>query len=156
MDRVLTSATDGYHLHQRLGYRLSRLSKLMQTRLEAGLAEHGLTRLKWCILSGVGLEGIATPSELADHIGITRPAASRLLMQMRKNDLIGQSLDDVDGRSRQIELTPLGQETLKRCLPLVEDNQRHFTDKLGVQEIEAFGRVLDRLLEGEEASLDRF
>lgn len=156
MAEALTSVAEGYRLHRRLGYRLSRLSKLMQTRLEARLAEHGLTRLKWCVLSGVGLERIGTPSELAHHIGITRPAASRLLMQMRKDGLISQSLGDGDGRSRHIELTALGQEALKRCLPLVEDNQRHFTAKLGVEERQALDCVLDTLLDGEDTALDRF
>lgn len=156
MEQALISQEPTYRLHRRLGFRLSRLSKLMQNRLESRLAEHGITRLKWCVLSGVGLECVATPSDLADHIGITRPAISRLLLQMRKEKLVLQSLDETDGRSRQIDLTELGQEKLRLCRPLVEENERHFMDKLGVRDGDALNRLLGRLLEGETAHLEQF
>ena len=71
-----------FQLHQRLGYKVSRLSRIMQSRLERLIAEQGLTRLMWCVLTGIGDEGVSTPSELADYIGITRPATSRLLREM--------------------------------------------------------------------------
>ena len=79
-----------YELHRRLGYRISVLSRIMQSRLERMIAELGLTRLMWCVLTGVGEEGVITPSELADYIGITRPATSRLLRDMEATERSAQ------------------------------------------------------------------
>ncbi|WP_342074926.1 MarR family winged helix-turn-helix transcriptional regulator [Yoonia sp. SS1-5] len=143
-----------YHLHDRLGFKLTRLSRLMQGRLEAGLAEHDLTRLKWCILSGVGIEGHNAPSELADHIGITRPAISRLLKAMIKDGLIERSLVEDDGRSRQISVTALGSKKLDACWPMVEANQEHFLNKLSEAQKDALNDALRDMIAGEADMLE--
>lgn len=144
-----------YRLHARLGYCLSRLSKLMQTRVETALAAQGVSRLEWCVLSGVGLEGKQTPSELADHIGITRPGTSRLLRAMRRDALIRMVPDGTDGRSRRIELTREGRAKLRRCRPIVDENDRHFASKLSRQDRVALDKALKLLLHGEDIALDR-
>ncbi len=99
-----------YALHQRLGYRLRRLSNLMKARLDMNLAPLGVSRLDSCALSGVGLKHICTPSGIADHIGITRQATSLLLLQVRNDGLIEQSFEETDDRSRRLGLTKKGQE----------------------------------------------
>lgn len=143
-----------YQLHERLGYRLSRLSRMMQQRLETGLAEHDLTRLKWCVLSGVEMEGLNAPSELADHIGITRPAISRLLKTMIKDGLVERNLVEEDGRSRQISITKLGREKLMSCWPMVEGNQEHFLGKLPSQQRELLDQALKNMIHGETDTFD--
>jgi len=50
--------SDTYLLHQRLGWRVSRLARIMQSRLEEVLARDNLTRLMWVVLCG--LEGAST------------------------------------------------------------------------------------------------
>ena len=147
--------TPSYSLRDGLGYRLSRLSKLMQARLDQRLAPQGVTRIKWCVLSGVGLEGITTPSGLADHIGITRQAMSRLLLQMIGDGLIDRRLDASDGRARHIALTKLGYARLAVCLPLVLENQRHFAAKLPTAEMAQLSRLIDAMLLGEDTALDK-
>ncbi|WP_368188485.1 MarR family winged helix-turn-helix transcriptional regulator [Aestuariibius sp. HNIBRBA575] len=152
----MTETKDDYALHQGLGYRLSRLSKHVQNRLETALAPHGITRLRWCVLSGIGLENVTTPSDIADYIGITRQAASRLLVQMRKDGLIDQALTETDGRSRHLSLTPLGQDKLDLCHPIVRENQAHFSDKLSPKQHLLLDELLAALLVGETKPLDRF
>lgn len=143
-----------YQLQDRLGFKLSRLSRIMQMRLETGLTKHGLTRMKWCVLSGVALEGHDSPSDLADHIGITRPATSRLLKQMIQEGLIERNLTEDDGRSRKINVTALGEEKLNTCWPMVEANQRHFLDKLGDDDRNTLNQLLHILIAGEEDAFD--
>ena len=143
-----------YQLQERLGYKLSRLSRMMQGRLEAGLARHDLTRLKWCVLSGVGIEGHDAPSDLADHIGITRPAISRLLKDMIKDGLLERQLVEADGRSRKISVTPLGQEKLRACWPMVESNQDHFIRKLTSDQRTMLNDALRCLIAGESDAFE--
>ena len=144
----------GYKLQQRLGFRLSRLSRLMQSRLEADLADYGLTRLRWCVLSSVEIEGHHAPSELAEHIGITRPAMSRLLKEMIREGLVERALDDADGRSRQISVTEAGRAKLHASWPKVDANQTHFMSKLSITQQAALYDALDSLMMGESKMLD--
>ncbi len=149
------AAVSDYDLHSGLGFRLSRISKLMQTRLEKGLGHHGISRLEWCVISGIGLQDIATPSGLADHIGITRQAISRLLVQMRKSKLIAQSPDQTDGRSRRLTLTELGANKLVLCRTIVDENHDHFASKLSPESLDTLITTLDKLSAGEVTQLDK-
>lgn len=143
-----------YHLQDRLGFKLSRLSRLMQVRLDTELARHDLSRLKWCVLSGVELERHDSPSELANHIGITRPAVSRLLKAMIGDGLIERSLTEEDGRSRKINVTALGRQKVAACWPFVEQNQQYFLNKLTSEQRDALNQALHDLISGETGAFD--
>ena len=143
-----------YSLHSRLGYKVSRLARVMETRLEGMIAEFGVTRMMWCVLSGVGLENVKTPSALARYIGIARPTVSRVLSDMEKRGFIYRSGAKADGRAIEIELTDLGRNALNRCRPLVDDLNAHFMGKLEPRELEVLLSHLDSLAEGETRELN--
>ena len=149
-----TTLPSDYRLHSRLGYRLSRMSRIMQTRLENALAPHGMNRLKWCVLSGVALEGLSSPSDLATHIGITRPATSRLLKVLEQERLIARALAEEDGRARAIRVTDLGHQKVAACRSLVDQNNLHFISKLGSADLAQLLLALDVLARDEVAELD--
>lgn len=144
-----------YKLHDRLGYKVSRLARLMESRLERMLADLGITRLMWCVLCGVGLEDVRTPSDLADYIGITRPAVSRLLRTMQTKGLIRRNGHDSDGRGVRVALTEDGLQTLTQARRAVEILNAHFTDKLGTEALDQVKAGLDRLSDGEDTKLTR-
>ena len=145
-----------YAVRQQLGFKLSRSARLMQQRLEAALATLGQTRLTWCVLSSIGLEGICTPSGIADNLGVTRPMLSRLIKAMSDDGLITVTLDPDDGRNRRLHLTDTGHKALAACQPLVRDNNRHFAAKLTPEQVGYLHEVLDLLIEGETPYLDTF
>lgn len=144
-----------YELHKRLGYRVSRLSKIMQSRLERLIAKQGLTRLMWCVLTGVGEEAVTTPSDLADYIGITRPATSRLLREMEAKGMVSRNGSDADGRGRTVALTALGRQLQEAARPSVEDVNAHFTAKLKPDELAALLACIERLVAGEDERITR-
>lgn len=155
MKNQLESEMLPYQLHNRIGYRLSRLLKITQERLEQELSAHAMTRLKWCVMSSIEWEQISTPSQLATHIGINRPAVSRVLVQLRQEKLITQSFSNSDGRSRQITLTEQGVEKLLLCRPLVDQVESFFLSKMSSRDIVRFEKLLDVLLEGEDVLVDK-
>ncbi len=142
-----------YSLHSRLGYKVSRLARLMEARLEGMITELGVTRMMWCVLSGVGLENVKTPSALASYIGIARPTVSRVLSDMEKRGFIYRNGAKGDGRAVEIELTERGRAALDRCRPLVDDLNTHFVNKLDPRELESVLSHLDALAEGETREL---
>ncbi|WP_419910982.1 MarR family winged helix-turn-helix transcriptional regulator [Hoeflea sp.] len=145
----------GYRLHARLGYKVSRLARLMETQLEEMLNPFGITRLMWCILSGVGLEDIKTPSALASYVGIARSAVSRALRTMEETGLITRCGAGGDGRGVEIGLTEKGKAVLEQCRPLVERLNEHFTGKIEENELQSVLRLVDALSAGETRELSR-
>ena len=145
----------GYRLHARLGYKVSRLARLMETQLEEMISPLGITRLMWCILSGVGLENVKTPSALANYVGIARSAVSRALRSMEEMDLIRRCGVDGDGRGVEIRLTHKGRAVMEQCRPLVEQLNDRFTAKIAKDDLEAVLRLIDALSTGETRELVR-
>jgi len=154
MSENSTSFPPDYQLRDRLGHKITRLSRVMQVRLEAVLAPHGLTRLRWCVLASLGGTGALAPSDLAIAIGITRPALSRILKTMEQDGQIERRLTQRDGRSRVVGLTTQGRALLDLCWPKVNADHLHFMDKLNPDQREALDAALHALLANEDDALD--
>lgn len=142
-----------YELHKRLGYRVSRLSRIMQGRLEQILGEHRITRLAWCALTGIGEEGVSTPSELAVYIGVTRPATSRLLRDLEARGLVARANGSADGRSVTLSLTEMGEKITRKSRVLVDEMNQHFKAKLDPEHLAQVLRGLEILSAGEDEKL---
>ena len=149
----MTCEASSYRLRDGLGYQVSRLARVMERDFEHRLAGLGITRLMWCVLPTVGLEGIERPSEISEHIGVNRTALSRVLKELEARDLITRDPDDADGRSTRVRLTESGQRCLEAALPQSQGTTHHFGTKLTNRELTAFRRLIDKLLSGEDGSL---
>lgn len=145
--------TTTYRLRDGLGYQVSRLARVMERDFERRLSGLGITRLMWCVLPTVGLEGIERPSEIAEHIGVNRTALSRVLRELEARSLVTRDPDDADGRSTRVRLTDKGRECLESALPQSMGTTQHFGTKLSEKELAAFRRLIDKLLSGEEGAL---
>jgi len=149
----MKSKNASYQLRDGLGYRVSRLARVMERDFEHRLSGLGITRLMWCVLPTVGLEGIVRPSEIAGHIGVNRTALSRVLRELEAKGLVRRDRDGSDGRSTFVALTDKGQSCLQAALPQSMGTTRHFSSKLSKEEAEVFRRLVDKLLAGEEGAL---
>lgn len=147
--------SEEFTLHNRIGFKVTRLARIMEARLEKQLSEHGITRLMWCVLRGVGMENVNTPSELADYICIARPAISRLLRTMEERGLLKRSDINDDKRFTEVALTELGLEKMKACHVLVRELNDHFAGKLDEKTYEIFMDLIDTMTEGEQVQLMR-
>lgn len=148
--------SDTYLLHQRLGWRVSRLARIMQSRLEDVLARDNLTRLMWVVLCGLGEDGIETPSGMAAYIGITRASTSRLLTTMQARGLIRRTGPaGPDGRQVTLALTEAGEEILARNRPAANEVAAHFNAKLSPEQSRILMQSLAILAQGEGKNLTR-
>jgi len=120
------SELEQFRLHERFEYKITKLARLMQSRLEAGLDKHGITRVQWIALAAIAIEQKSSPSDLAEHIGVSRPAISRMLKQMESSNLLERNLIGVDGRTRQLTLTDKGRQCMIQCWPYVQETERFF------------------------------
>lgn len=146
-----------YRLHHRLGYRVSRLSRVIQVRIEAVLAPYGLTRLMWCVLTGVGEEGLRMPSDLADYVGVTRPTISRLLRTLEARGLVERHAPVTgDGRAVEICLSREGARIVAEARAPIDAVVEHFTGKLSPEQYAALMQAIDLLMQGESTALADF
>jgi DNA-binding MarR family transcriptional regulator len=139
----------GYALHDRLGYRVSRLARILQSQVERILAPEGLTRMTWLVLTAIGEDRVRTPSALAGYIGITRPASSRLLRRMEAAGHVCRGGGDSDGRSITLALTDRGRAVLARRRPEIDALSARFAAKLDPATYRLLLDGLGRLAEGE-------
>lgn len=153
---AMKDRAERYLLHQRLGWRVSRLARIMQSRLEAELAEARLTRLMWVVLCGLGEDGVESPSQLADYIGITRASTSRLLSAMERRGLVARGgAAGPDGRQVTLKLSEEGRALLSRYRPRVDAFTAHFMNKLDPDQARVLMAALAALTEGETHDLTR-
>jgi MarR family transcriptional regulator for hemolysin len=144
-----------FTLHNRVGFKVTRLARIMEARLEKQLSVHGVTRQMWCVLRGVGMEDVNTPSGLADYVCIARPAVSRLLKQMEARGFVERSGIYDDKRYTEVVLTELGEEKMKVCHVLVRELNDHFANKLDANTYDILMDAIDVLTDGEDVKLMR-
>lgn len=144
-----------YDLHQSLGYQLSLTSRLQERRFEEHLKTLGLTRITWCILLAVEVEGRTHPSDIAGFVGIDRTATSRALRQMELAAIIKRDAGKVDGRTTTVALTEKGDGLLAAATPMARANAKHWQDKLSADEARELRRLLAKLRRNEDAALAR-
>jgi len=144
-----------FKLHQRFEYKINKLARLMQTRLETGLEKYGVTRVQWIALTAIEIEQKSSPSDLAEHIGVSRPAISRMLKQMESIDLVERSLIGDDGRTRQLTLTDKGRHCMQLCWPHVQETEQYYLDKVSESQREALYLAVHAFMLGETEALDK-
>ncbi len=145
-----------YRLHNSLGYQLSLTARIQEKRLEDGLRDLGLTRIQWCVLLAVGNEKLRNPSEIATFVGIDRTATSRALRQMEDVGQIERTTGTSDRRTTAVSLTPMGKKLLTRGTPLAENNNATMESRLTLDEVNNLHRLLEKVRQGDSASLPRF
>jgi DNA-binding MarR family transcriptional regulator len=144
-----------YRLEDRIGHRISRTVALMHRYFDERCAPLGVTRISWTALASLGFEGVDTPSALAAHMGINRPAASRLLRQLEADGLLARKPAKDDGRSVRLGLTEAGRAKLDAVFPHADATNRHFSGKLTGAELTELYRLLDKLAAGEPPDISR-
>ena len=81
------------------------------------LAKHGFTEQQWRVLRVLGEKGTADAGQVAFDACILAPSLSRIIGKLEKVKYISRFVDKKDGRRVNLELTPLGEETLKKIVP---------------------------------------
>ena len=124
-----------------------------QTRLDA-LRAGGMRRWQFKILLALRRRGApytASPSELADWLGLTRGALSARLGPLEEDGLITRTLEAADRRRVQVALTPAGYAAFERHAAQEEDTEKELLAVLTEQEQQALAGLLRKLVVAIEA-----
>jgi DNA-binding MarR family transcriptional regulator len=87
------------------------------------------------------------PSRLADCMGMTRGAVSKLADRLIAKSLLARTADPQDGRAQTLALTPAGRSMVPKLAALADANDAEFFDHLAPNDRAALLRILREIVE---------
>jgi DNA-binding MarR family transcriptional regulator len=87
---------------------------------------HGVTVAEWVVMRALFGAGSVNPSDIADKIGLTRGAVSKLLERLAKKRLITCRAEKRDRRYQRVGLAEAGRKLVPVLGGLADENDREF------------------------------
>ena len=137
-------------LDAHLGYWLRFVSNHVSQAFAGRLQGKGVTVAEWVAMRRLFGEGGVAPSLLADRIGMTRGAITKLADRLIDKELVIRRADPQDGRAQTLALTARGRALVPELASLADDNDTEFFRPLTVQERRVLRQLLERLVEQNE------
>ncbi|WP_010582011.1 MarR family winged helix-turn-helix transcriptional regulator [Schlesneria paludicola] len=122
------------HLDDHAGYWLRYVSNHVSHAFARKVEARGVTVAEWVLVRQMFEIGIANPSQLADAVGMTRGAVSKLIERLCRKDLVVRSTSENDRRYQTVELTAFGKNLVPTLAQLADENDREFFGHLKTQE----------------------
>ncbi|WP_327714183.1 MarR family winged helix-turn-helix transcriptional regulator [Streptomyces sp. NBC_00490] len=134
-DRTQSSATDRWDALDRLHRRVQgTVERRLREETGFGLSEvQALRHVGRISAAGAGAE-LMRLGDVANGLGLSQSATSRLMARLRRQGLIISSAVDHDRRGVQVLLTPAGHAALRRTASRYEQVVRDAVRDLGSQE----------------------
>lgn len=115
----------------------------VELRREAGLPLADFDVLMQLALGG---EGGLRMTDLARRTLVSRSGMTRRVAQLEREGLVSRSSASGDGRSVRAALTPLGEDALRRAVPVhMRGIERHFLGKLTATQLSGLGDAVAAL-----------
>jgi DNA-binding MarR family transcriptional regulator len=113
-------------LEDHLGYWLRFVSNAVSHAFSLKLEAEGVTVAEWVMLRGLWDVTEITPSGLAEKMGMTRGAISKLVERLEAKGLLAREHDTGDRRYQSIALTRSGRAIVPRLAELADKNDAEF------------------------------
>lgn len=125
-----------------LGYWLRFVSNHVSHAFKLKVETRGVTVAEWVLLRAMWGAGESNPSQLADRLGMTRGAISKLIERLRQKRLIKRSVVKADRRFQTVALTAAGQSLVPVLAALADENDLEFFGHLGLADTARFVNML--------------
>lgn len=132
-------------LESHLGYWLRLVSNHVSQSFQRRVEARGVTVAEWVVLRLLLSHGAQSPSEMAERLGMTRGAVSKLIERLCQKHLAVRTFSDSDRRRQSIALTPGGIRLVPKLARLADDNERAFFGHLPSDRVERLKRDLQAL-----------
>ncbi len=128
-----------------IGYWLRMVSNHVSAAFAAKLADKGVTVAEWCVMRALYDTDAIPPSHLAQTMGLTRGAITKLADRLIAKSLILRQANKQDGRAQTLTLTDEGRALVPDLAALADCNDAEFFDALPPEERETLIRLLKSL-----------
>jgi len=143
---------DNSALEVHLGYWLRRVSNHVSGAFAKALQERRVSVAEWVVLSHVDEHPEVRPAELAETIGLTRGAISKVLDKLEDKKWLTRKTLEADNRGQLLFLTQQGRRILPELREIADRNDRRFFDCLNTKERAMLRQVLRKLTASNEIS----
>jgi DNA-binding MarR family transcriptional regulator len=137
--------TSGLTAH--LGYWLRFVSNHVSQAFARKVEARGVTVAEWVVMRDLFDVEAMAPSRLAERIGMTRGAITKLADRLVGKQLVTRTADPTDGRAQTLALTPEGRALVPELAALADANDSEFFDALTPEERAALTRILRGIVE---------
>lgn len=132
-------------LEDHLGYWLRLVSNHVSHAFAAKVERLGVTVAEWVVLRALLGKPGTNPSELAEAVGLSRGAVSKLVDRLVGKGLVRCAVDKADGRFHVLSLTAAGKRLVPVLAGLADENDREHFGHLSDTERAALRGVLERI-----------
>jgi DNA-binding MarR family transcriptional regulator len=113
-------------LDDHLGYWLRFVSNHVSQAFTRKVEARGVTVAEWVLLREMLEAGAVNPSELAERLGMTRGAISKLIERVCQKGLVARSAAGADRRFQTVQLTAAGKKLVPGLARLADENDHEF------------------------------
>ena len=137
----MAAALDG-----NLGWTLNNAARLVQRRLSAKLAPHGITPPQWGVLAALWEEDGLSLTALAQRSYFDGPTMTGIVDRLETNGLVERRRERADRRVISVYLTTAGREMRAVLPPMAEEANRELVAGLSDDEVRELSAVLERVI----------
>jgi len=124
------------------GYWLRMVSNAVSQEFARKVADQGVTVAEWACMRAMYDEEAVAPSALAEKMGMTKGAISKLADRLVEKGLVERSSNPEDKRGLSLCLTPEGRRKIPRLAKLADQNDAENFAVLTTDERESLDRIL--------------
>ncbi|WP_091682245.1 MarR family winged helix-turn-helix transcriptional regulator [Methylocapsa palsarum] len=106
-----------------LGYQLRQVSNHVSHAFARKVATKDVTVAEWAMMRVLHSKQPIAPSQLADEMGMTRGAISKLADRLISKSLVARKASSTDGRAQTLRLTAQGAQMAPELAALAEQNE---------------------------------
>lgn len=143
--RTKVSAIDAH-----AGYWLRFVSNHVSHAFSLKLAARGVTVAEWVVMRELFERDQVAPSSLAERIGMTRGAVSKLADRLVAKSLVTRTAREDDGRYQTLALTKNGRALLPALAALADQNDAEFFGHLGAAERDSLAGTMKEIVRRHE------
>ena len=132
-------------LTSHLGYWLRLVSNHVSHTFARALDDEAVTVAEWAVMRSLYGQGAVAPSRLADRMGLTRGAISKLADRLAAKGLVERQDNADDGRAHTLRLTAAGQGLTPKLAAVADRNDAAFFAPLDADDRADLQRILKAL-----------
>lgn len=113
-------------LDAHVGFWLRFVSNHISLAFSQKVEAHGVTVAEWVVLRQLLASGAVAPSTVAEALGLTRGAVSKLVERLLAKKLVSRTAGKQDKRYQTVALTAAGRKLVPELAALADTNDAEF------------------------------
>lgn len=130
-----------------LGFWMRMVSNHVSHAFALKVANEGVTVAEWCLMRALYEKEPTSPSRLAQEMGMTRGAITKLADRLIAKSMIVRAASPEDGRAQTLALTKAGAQLVPDLGALADRNDLEFFGCLTMNERQTLQQLLTRMAE---------